>query len=58
MSISNQLGKGEIFSHMMLGQLDNHMEKLNLLPYFTLTAKLIPVKDKSINQNKTTFLTY
>ena len=29
MDVSNQLGKDEMFNDMVLGQMVNHMEKLN-----------------------------
>jgi len=42
--ISNQLGKDEAFNDMVLGQMVNHMEKLNSFPYSTLIRTLIPAE--------------
>ena len=44
MDISSQLGKDEVFNDIMLGQMVNHMEKLNSFSYFTLIRTLIPVE--------------
>lgn len=44
MDISNQLGKDEAFNDMVLGQMVNHMEKLNSFPYSTLIRTLIPAE--------------
>ena len=58
MDISNQLGKDEVFNDMMLGQMVNHMEKLNSFPYSTLTRTLIPVEWNTNMSTKTTVFNY